>query len=229
MWRVAAKFVSKLLSAEQKEHRLQVARDVLDAANTDPEFLNTVITEGESWLYRYDPETKALSSQWKHPMFPRLKTTLQVWSKTKVMLTVFFDIHGIVHHEYKPKGQTVTKEYYQQVLKQLCDAIHCKRWDPWMAKNWQLHHENALAHSLHLIQNFLAKHEIPVVHQPPYSPDVVPYDFWLFPTLETPLKGSHFESRVEIMEDTKAEMNTILKEAYQECFQRIRIPILSGT
>lgn len=98
-----------------------------------------------------------------------------------------------------------------------------------MAKNWQLHHENALAHSLHLIQNFLAKHEIPVVHQPPYSPDVVPYDFWLFPTLETPLKGSHFESRVEIMEDTKAEMNTILKEAYQECFQRIRIPILSGT
>ena len=38
------------------------------------------------------------------------------------MLTGFFDIRGIVHHEYAPEGQTVTKEYYQDVLRRLRDA-----------------------------------------------------------------------------------------------------------
>src|SRR5215469_956222 len=103
------------------------------------------------------------------------------------MLTVFFDIRGFVHYEYSPEGQKVTKEYYQDVLRRLRDAVWRKRPDMWKAKNWQLHHDNAPAHSSHLIQIFLAKHGIPVVRQPPYSPDMAPCDFWLFPKLKTAL------------------------------------------
>ncbi|XP_068247957.1 protein GVQW3-like [Palaemon carinicauda] len=51
MHRVAAKFVPRLLSPEQKDLRCQVAKDLLDIANTDPQFLNTVITGDESWVY----------------------------------------------------------------------------------------------------------------------------------------------------------------------------------
>jgi hypothetical protein len=40
-----------------------------------------------------------------------------------------------------------------------------------------LHHDNAPAHSSHLIQSFLVKHGIPVVCQAPYSPDMAPCDF----------------------------------------------------
>ena len=100
-----------------KEAFQKVAQDLLDTTSTDPEFLNTVITGDESWVYGYDLETKAQSLQWKHPKSPRLKKVRQVQSKIKVMLTVFFDIHGIVHHEYAPVGQTVTKVYYQQILR----------------------------------------------------------------------------------------------------------------
>ena len=39
----------------------------------------------------------------------------QAQSNVKVMLTVFFDFNGIVHHEFLPRGQTVNKEYYLQV------------------------------------------------------------------------------------------------------------------
>ncbi|GFW47244.1 transposable element Tc1 transposase [Trichonephila clavipes] len=45
--------------------------------NTDPGFLNTVITEDESWVYGYDPETKRQSSQWKHHDSPRIKKVRQ--------------------------------------------------------------------------------------------------------------------------------------------------------
>ena len=55
--------------------------------------------------------------------------------KIKVMLIVFFDIRGIVRHEYALEGQTVTKEYYQEVLRRLREAVRRKRPDLWTAKN----------------------------------------------------------------------------------------------
>src|SRR5215469_14986667 len=57
-------------------------------------------------VYGCDPETKQQSSQWKGPSSPRPKKGRQVGSKTKVMLSAFFDSEGIVHHEYAPDGQT---------------------------------------------------------------------------------------------------------------------------
>jgi hypothetical protein len=86
--------------------------------------------------------------------------------------------------------------------------------------NWQLHHDNAPAHSSHLIQGFLAKHGIPQVRQAPYSPDMAPCDFWLFQRLKTPLKGCRFASREDIIQNATAQLHAIPKEAFQNCFQR---------
>jgi hypothetical protein len=106
-----------------------------------------------------------------------------VRSKVKVLLTVFFDYRGIMYHSYAPEGQTFNKDYYLEVIHHLRYAVRRKRPDLWASHNWQLHHDNAPAHSPHLIQSFLAKHGIPVVRQAPYSPDKAPCDFWLFPKL----------------------------------------------
>jgi hypothetical protein len=59
---VAAKFVSLLLSKEQKEFRAEVAQDMLETTNKDPDFPKKVITGDEWWVCDYDPETKAHSS-----------------------------------------------------------------------------------------------------------------------------------------------------------------------
>lgn len=107
--RVSAKFVPKLLTMEQKQLRLEIVQDMLDCIESDSSFLNTVITGDESWVYRYDPETKAQSSQWKHSSSLRPKKAWQVRSNVEVLLTVFLDSRGVVHHEYAPQGQTVTK------------------------------------------------------------------------------------------------------------------------
>jgi len=37
-----------------------------------------------------------------------------------------------------------------------------------------------------------------VVPHPPYSPDLAPSDFWLFPKLKETLKGQHFSSGAEV-------------------------------
>ena len=41
--------------------------------------------------------------------------------------------------------------------------------------------DNALSHSSLIATEFLAKHETKLIAQPPYSPDLAPCDFFLFP------------------------------------------------
>ena len=187
--RVSAKFVSKLLMEQQKELWKEICEDMLDLANHDPEFIKTIITGDETWVYGYDPETKFQSSQWKHLESLQPKKAQQVRSNVKVMLTCFFYSCGIVHHKYAPEGQTINKEYYLQVLCRLCETVQRKQPDMWAAKNFQLHHDSAPAHSAHVIHAFLAKNSMPLVRQAPYSPDLAPRDFWRFPKLKTILKG----------------------------------------
>jgi hypothetical protein len=71
-------------------------------------------------------------------------------------------------------------------------------------------------------QTFVAKHNIPVVRQAPYSPDMAPCDFWLFRKLKMPLKGTRFESRKHIMRNSTARLITIPIDAFQKCFQQWR-------
>ena len=152
--RVAAKLFPQLQSRELKEFRAAVAQDLLKTTNNDPDFLKKVITGDESWVYGYDPETKAQSSQWKSPESPRPKKARQSRSNVKVMLTVFSEHEGVVHHEYAPPGQTITKDYYIEVLHRLRDAVRRKRQQLLASGDWHLHHDNAPAHSSSLVQTF---------------------------------------------------------------------------
>jgi len=92
MHRVAAKFIPRLLTPEQKEHHVAVCLKLCQRAVDDPSFMSRVITGDESWVYGYDPETKQQSSQWKSPGSPRPKKARQSRSETKSMLIMFFNI-----------------------------------------------------------------------------------------------------------------------------------------
>jgi AraC-like DNA-binding protein len=58
MRRVAAKFVPRLLSHDQKNIRLTLCKELKNEIESDPNLLSKVITGNESWCYGYDPETK---------------------------------------------------------------------------------------------------------------------------------------------------------------------------
>jgi histone-lysine N-methyltransferase SETMAR len=126
MQRVAAKFVPRLLTPEQKEHRVAVCQDLRERAADNPSLMFRIITGDESWVYGYDPETEQQLSQWKSPSSPRPKKARMSRSSTKTMLIVFFDICGIVHCEFVPQGQTVNKKFYCEVLRHLRENIRRK-------------------------------------------------------------------------------------------------------
>jgi len=74
MLHVAAKFVPRLLTEEQKQNHVTVSQELLDRSNTDENFLKNVITGDETWVYGYDVETKVQSSQWVGKSSPRPKS-----------------------------------------------------------------------------------------------------------------------------------------------------------
>ena len=76
--RVSAKFAPKLLTEQQKELQKEISEDMHDLANHDPEFIKTIITGDETWVYGYDPQTKFQFPQWKHPESPRPKKAQKV-------------------------------------------------------------------------------------------------------------------------------------------------------
>ena len=59
--------------------------------------------------------------------------------------------------------------------------------------SWFLHHDNAPACNALSICKFLAKNNINVLDQLPYSLDLAPCNFFLFPKLKKVIKGMHFE------------------------------------
>jgi hypothetical protein len=99
MGRIAAKYVSECWEPKSREslvrnHWLQCAESIAD-------FSVNIITGDETWIYGYNPETKSRSSVEKSPSYQRPKKARQVRSKTKVMLTFFFNQDGVVHHTYR--------------------------------------------------------------------------------------------------------------------------------
>jgi len=70
-----------------------------------------------------------------------------------------------------------------------------------------------------LTQRFLTNNNMTVVPHPPYSPDLAPCDFFLFPKMKMKLKGRRFQTLEEIQAESQAVLNTLRKNDFQECFK----------
>ena len=64
MHRIAAKFVPCVLTEDQKANRGNISQELLDHVSVDENFLKTIVTGNETWVYGYHIKTKAQSSQW---------------------------------------------------------------------------------------------------------------------------------------------------------------------
>ncbi|KAK8784948.1 hypothetical protein V5799_008687 [Amblyomma americanum] len=62
--KVCTKIVRKVLTSEMKEELLLKCQEVHEHYDTDPDFLDRVITGDETWIFEYDPESKLQSSEW---------------------------------------------------------------------------------------------------------------------------------------------------------------------
>ena len=69
------------------------------------------------------------------------------------------------------------------------------------------------------ILEFLAKNNIAVLEQPPYSPDLAACDFFLFPKLKEVIKGTRFQDLEAMKTAVMGELRAIPEEFFQECME----------
>jgi len=225
MTKVSARWVPRMLDAEKKQNRITTSQAMLTRhfANQN-NFLTSIITVDETWIPLYNPETKQQSKQWKHVYSPPPKKFRTAASAEKVLYAIFWDSDGVILAHPVPKGQTITGQYYKELIElQLLPAVEQSR--PRMCNsNFRLHHDNAPPHTSRVVTEFLIEKRIETVQHPPYSPDLAPSDFWLFPNMKNSLRGTRYSSRSAlgsaIFQWTKHTPKESFAGAYQDWMKR---------
>jgi len=88
----------------------------------------------------------------------------------------------------------------------------------WRSGDWFLHHDNAPAHTALSVTRYLASLGWTLVPHPPYSPEIAPCYFVLFPTMKKTLKGKGFATVEEVKTASQEALNNIMLQQFQRCF-----------
>ncbi len=217
----ALKFVPRLLTDEQKRMRMRICAQNLKLLADIPNLLDFVVTGDESSIPLYDPETKLSSMHWLTKEEPCPQKALHVQAHSSTMVTTFFDSAGLFLIEFLPKGETITAETYCETLKTLKERIRRKRPALWSKSrdgehwNFWLHHDNASSHTATDTLALIGLSDILMIGHPPYSPDLAPNDFFLYPTLKKFLRGIKHRNVEQLQESVRDKLKLITKEQFR--------------
>ena len=214
-------WLPRLLTDEQKQSRVRLASQVIEKYDKcDPRRLEEIVTGDETWIYHFQPNSKAKNKVWVSSEGDRSVIACRCKTSNHMLYAIFFDSKGPVLQIPVPKGSSVTGKFYREsVLTQLVD-FYPKRRPRTDVRGVKLLHNNAPAHISAIVQEYLKESGLDVLDHPPYSPDLSPCDFWLFPRLKEMLPGHRFESRCGIGSVVYQCLQRILKEDYRAAFRK---------
>ncbi len=228
MSKLCPKFIPKLLSDEQKQFRVKLCLENLARLREDNSLLTKIITGDESWVSVQELPLKKDSKEWHlRGGTPPLKA-IQNRSACKTMVTVFFNMQGPVHTEFMPVGQTITAEAYCETLKRLKERVQCKCSHLWELnaegdRTFILQHDNASSHTAVPTLALIGSSGIQMIAHPPYSPDLTPCDFFLFPRMKAELRGQRFRGRDEVQTAVKEALKNIGPEEFQTALETLPV------
>lgn len=199
MKKYCCRWIPRTLTTENKRERVAAAHEFLDLLKwNERDVFDRIVTGDETWIYYYDPPIKQQSMEWRKRTQKPSETAQHEKSAMKVMAAVFWDVRGIILVEFLPANTTVTGNYYAQQMHRLRDAIKEKR-RGLLGREVILLHDNAPPHKSLVAQAAVRDCGFAQLHHPPYSPDLAPSDYFLFPNTKRYLKGKRFESAEDIM------------------------------
>ena len=124
-----------------------------------------------------------------------------------------------VGQSFKCLVHLVTGRFYKNfVLKKVKEYYNKKQ----PSKGWSgVHHlhYNTSSHKCEVVKIFLASEKVQVLNHPPYSPDLSPCDFFLFPRLKKMLSGNKYMSRSSLGSAIYQCLQQIPKEDYLSAFR----------
>ena len=168
-------WVPHLLTNEQKQSRVRLASQVIEKYDKcNPRCLQEIVTGDETWIYHFQPDSKAKNKVWVSSEGGRPVIACRCKTSNRMLYAIFFDSKGPVPQIPDPKGSSVTgKIYRESVLTQLVD-FYQKRRPRAGVRGIKLLHDNAPAHKSATVQEYLKESGLDVLDHPPYSPNLSP-------------------------------------------------------
>lgn len=85
--------------------------------------------------------------------------------------------------------------------------------------NLVIHFDNARPHTSDIVTSYIAEKEgVTRLEHPPYSPDLSPCDFWLFPTIKNRMKGKVYYTDTEVLEAFKENADLLETKDFKNAF-----------
>ena len=115
--KICARRVPHLLTDEQKQSRVRRASQVIEKYDKcDPRRLEEIVTGDATWIYHFQPDSKAKNKVWvlsegDRPVIARLCKT-----SNRMLYAIFFDSKGPVLQIPVPKGSFVTGKFSEKVF-----------------------------------------------------------------------------------------------------------------
>ena len=131
------------------------------------------------------------------------------------MESVFWGAEGILFIDYLEKSKT-TVEYYSNLLTRLDETNSREKTRFAKEKKIIFHQDNAPAHKSVLAMGKLRDLHYKLLEHPPYSPDLAPSDFYLFPKFKLFLAGQLFSSNQETIAAVEEYFADLTKDHYKD-------------
>ncbi|XP_043258954.1 histone-lysine N-methyltransferase SETMAR-like [Colletes gigas] len=156
-----------------------------------------IATGDEKWV-TYDNIVQKDKRQWLDKDQPPLPDPKANIHGKKILLCVWWDCQGIIHHELLKSNLTITADRYVQQLQRVQEKLNEKRPVLVNRKDVILLHDNARPHTARVTQEKILELGWSVLRHPPYSPDLAPTDYHHFCSLQNFLNGKTSNSEEQV-------------------------------
>lgn len=214
--KLCSRWIPHNLTNIQKEERVRWCREMLQKYdNGRSNLIYSIVTGDESWIYCYEPEKKQQSQVWVFEDEEKPTKVRRGRSVGKKMVATFFARKGHIATVPLEDRRTVNAEWYINIcLPQVFGEFRKTN----RRAKIILHHDNAPAHTASRTTDFLAASNVKLMTHPPYSPDLAPCDFFLFPTIKSKMRGMHFNSSEAAVAAYEQLVSEVTKETWHLCF-----------
>lgn len=215
--KVCSRWIPHNLTIAQKKARVDWCKEILKKFNRGAsKDVYKIVTGDESWIYAYEPETKQQSTVWVFQNEQNPTKVIRARSTSKQMIACFFGITGHVATVPLEERRTVNSEWYTTIcLPKVFSEIRKTN----TRRRIILHHDNASSHTSHQTSDFLSTQHIELMGHPPYSPDLAPNDFFLFPSVKNKLRGQRFSTPEEAVDAFKTHVSEIPQTEWKNCYE----------
>ncbi|KAK3103228.1 hypothetical protein FSP39_017584, partial [Pinctada imbricata] len=160
-----------------------------------------------------DPLANDVAEQWKTNEANAIQTALLIKDQSSLCHLPVFSIHLSIKHFLRT-----------QVLFASWKILNLSTAESSLVNGVLFHQDNAPVHKSVTAMATIHDCNFNLIEHPPYSPDLAPLDFHLFPKLIAAISNTHFQSDDDIILEVDGKISGIedLKHRWQKCIDTER-------